>query len=555
MLKKALYYRNEKGFSVIPIKPHKKFPTTIKSWKEFQERKPTNEEITKWWTDSPDANIGIITGKISNLAVVDFDKYDKLYSEDISLEYFPDSLETPTVTTPSGGIHLYFCYPEIDLRNNARRLPGIDLRAEGGYVLAPPSIFEGKRYKWLLEAGKALAEIPEKYLSLASKATFSGDTPVNDKSVHEKDIKKDVIASCGKLFTKGRRDQDIFHAANCLIKGGMQVELVEQILSILAQNCRPPFSASDTKIKITSALERSKRRERNLQAEVDSFISITSGYFSLIDCYGTLQAVSGKEKAAVRKALQRRTNKTIEQYGKKDGVYQRIDTDLSHIDFSEKQGAEFPIRLPLDLHEMVEICEGNIILVSGEYNAGKTSFALNVLAMNKNRMKIRYLSSEMKAGEFKRRWKTFPMNIDFWAPDQMTEYIALGNNIGGSILPDGLNILDYLEFREGDFTQGAEYMRQIHDKLTTGVAIVCCQQKEGARLPRSGDLILEKPRLAFALKKISTDNEITCGMAEIQKAKNVRLGKCDGKKIEFELREQGSVFHITKPWGYWRYGK
>lgn len=894
MLKAALYYKNKFGFSVIPIAPGKKSPPLVE-WEEFQNRKATDEEITEWWTKTPDANIAIITGKISNLAVVDFDKYDPKYSEDTALEYFPDTILTPSVATPGGGTHLYFQSPHEGLRNNARALPGIDLRAEGGYVVAPPSVNgNGKRYEWLVRPDGTFEDVPDGYISYINKKAFyiyRGGENANEQVVTS-------VTSCDKMFNKGTRDQDLFHTANCLVKGGMQQENVRQILEILANNCNPPFPISEAEIKIKSALERSARRERNLQAEVDSYISVTSGYFSVTDCYSVLQVVTKEDKAAVRTALSRRKGKTIEKYGKKDGVYQRIDTELEMIDFSEDEGVRSDVLLPLDLHEMVDVCEGNIVLVAGGFNSGKghpdgtllmtstgwekieninvgdvlysekgepvavegifprgrqhcykftfndganievdedhiwsimtrynktqtktghnnknvnfgkftqlttkeivdrcgtgeivnykkfalpqmlpiqypakslpldpyllglllgdggfthssivisskdeeildafrtggfelshsdkhdyrilgmvgiirelglhglksnnkyvphdylfnsvenriavlaglldtdgyissdrvaiefasvseelannvmflvkslggraiisekvstftynnkkhygqkvyrlaikinnlcpfrlkrkrekyrvgakrdvkiirridyagikkttcikvsnktglyiaqdfivthnTSFALNVLQMNKNRMRIRYLSSEMKGGEFKRRWRTFGLPNDFWLPDEMTEYVALKNNLAGSILPDGLNIVDYLEFPDGDFTQGAEYMKQVHDKLTTGVAVVCIQQKENAKLPRSGDLVMEKPRLAISFKKIPTDTEDVRGVVEIQKAKNVRLGKCDGKKLEFQLTHQGSHFKVIRPWGWWK---
>jgi len=549
MLQAALYYKNKLGYSVIPIAPGKKFPPLVE-WEEFQNRKATDEEITLWWTKTPKANIAIITGKISNLAVADFDKYDPKYSEDIALEYFPDTINTPSASTPRGGTHLYFSYPDMDLRNNARALPGIDLRAEGGYILAPPSINgNGKKYEWLIKPTDAkLERVPDGYLSYINKKAFNIYRGVT------KDLGQTVtcVTNCDKLFQQGTRDQDLFHTANCLTKGGMKIENIRQILNILAVNCNPPFPVSEAEIKIKSALERSARRERNLQAEVDEYISVTFGDFSVTSCYQDLGVVTSCDKSAIRKALARRKDQTIERVGRKAGWYRRIDTELEHIDFTEDEGARSQVRLPLDLHELVEVCEGNIVLVAGEYNAGKTTFALNTLQMNKNRMKIRYLSSEMKGGEFKKRWRTFGIEESFWLPDEMTEYIVLKNNLAASILPDGLNIIDYLEFAEGDYTQGAEHMRQIHDKLTTGIAVVCIQQKEGARLPRSGDLVMEKPRLAISFKKIPTDTEDVWGVVEIQKAKNVRLGKCDGKKLEFQIKQRGSHFHVTKPWGWWK---
>ena len=59
-----------KGFSVIPVSKEKK---AIIEWKEFQERHPTEEEVSRWWTRTPDANVAIVTGAISNLLAIDVD--------------------------------------------------------------------------------------------------------------------------------------------------------------------------------------------------------------------------------------------------------------------------------------------------------------------------------------------------------------------------------------------------------------------------------------------------------------------------------------------------
>jgi len=172
--------------------------------------------------------------------------------------------------------------------------------------------------------------------------------------------------------------------------------------------------------------------------------------------------------------------------------------------------------------------------------------------MNKNRLPIRYMSSEMKTGEIKSRFRMFGIHKESYWPDENCQYVELRNNISALLLPNGLNIIDYLEFPDGDYTRAAEYMRQIHDKLTTGVAIVCNQQKEGVRLPRSGDLILEKPRLAVTMRKISSDNEDVTGIAEILKAKNVSLGKMDGKRLKYQIMDHGSRFKILINWGWWK---
>jgi KaiC/GvpD/RAD55 family RecA-like ATPase len=152
----ALQYQ-KMGLSVIPLKspsmvssglPPKQFIRQCKiplvSWKEFQTRHPTVEEVTDWFNKWPDANIGIVTGKISNLIVFDLDSEDAVqYANDEG--GFPD---TPKVKTGKG-YHCYMKYPGFVVRNDVRKELDIDIRADGGYVVAPPSLHgSGKHYGW-----------------------------------------------------------------------------------------------------------------------------------------------------------------------------------------------------------------------------------------------------------------------------------------------------------------------------------------------------------------------------------------------------------------------
>lgn len=148
----AEYYVEKKGFSVIPVGTDKK--PTIKEWKPYQTRKPNNNELQQWFGKGSKNNIGIITGAISGITVVDFDSPDavKLAKE----KHFP---LTPIVKT-ARGYHAY-CKDKDGIRNFQKKesLPGIDLRGEGGFVVAPPSIHEtGKMYKWV--TGRSLDDLP-----------------------------------------------------------------------------------------------------------------------------------------------------------------------------------------------------------------------------------------------------------------------------------------------------------------------------------------------------------------------------------------------------------
>jgi putative DNA primase/helicase len=106
--------------------------------------------IKKWWEQWPEANIGIATGLSSNIIVFDFDfpKEGRKSFKEIQRKN-GGSFKTPMVKT-GNGIHLYFKHPGVEIRNRAGILPGWDVRADGGYVVAPPSLHaNGKRYKWI----------------------------------------------------------------------------------------------------------------------------------------------------------------------------------------------------------------------------------------------------------------------------------------------------------------------------------------------------------------------------------------------------------------------
>ena len=113
------------------------------------------EQIRDWWTQWPSANIGVRTGKITGVVVVDIDaaKGDATRGGLEAWEEFQDingRVETLTVHTGGGGLHLWFQAPVDELKSSASEIaPGIDTQAEGGYAVAPPSLhISGKRYRW-----------------------------------------------------------------------------------------------------------------------------------------------------------------------------------------------------------------------------------------------------------------------------------------------------------------------------------------------------------------------------------------------------------------------
>lgn len=119
--------------------------------------------IRQWWARWPRANVGVRTGSASGLVVIDVDPG---HGGDVTL----DELEAVhgalplgrTVRTGSGGRHLYFRHPGGVVRNDAGRVlgKGIDLRGDGGYVVAPPSRIAGGAYA-VIGHGGSIPDLPE----------------------------------------------------------------------------------------------------------------------------------------------------------------------------------------------------------------------------------------------------------------------------------------------------------------------------------------------------------------------------------------------------------
>lgn len=141
----AVLAYHKKGYSVMPVSKNKK--PMLHSWKEFQTTAADEEQLMKWWKEQKQANIGIITGKISNLTVLDIDTKNNNNATAILAQFPP----TYTVQTPSGGYHLYYLYsPNFTISANAYpQFPYVDLRSDGGYVVAPPSTNAKGEYRVL----------------------------------------------------------------------------------------------------------------------------------------------------------------------------------------------------------------------------------------------------------------------------------------------------------------------------------------------------------------------------------------------------------------------
>lgn len=527
--KNAVEYLEKHGFSVIPVKKNKQ---PYVPWTEFQERKATPDEIREWWHKWPAANIGLVTGKISGIVVIDIDEKQGF---DAIQEFIPDSLLIPTCKTPGGGQHLYFQAPEKPLGNNSRIIPGCDFRGSGGFVVAPPSTNgKGCSYSWFDSLSLDDVEppaLPSQYITYINNNAFKIKEGIGEDDFKklQSDFKRLPLTSTDfKKIPEGQRDEVLFHIANSILNRTMREQEVQELLQLIARHCcDPPFPFKEIPPKIKSVLNRIERRERNIAQEVREWVLTSSGFFLTSDCYNGLQLTSREQqKACVLELLRMQKDGLIEKYGDRRGCYRRVEKEYEEMDFVNAPTHAVDIKLPFGTSKFVEIMPGNIIVVAGEANAGKTAFALNVVQMNMDRLDIHYFNSEMGASELRKRLAKFPcpQHLDGW---NFKAYERNDNFADVIVSGEGrINIIDFLEVYDNFYEIGGR-LAEIHKKLKGAIAIVAIQKNPKVDVGLGGFRGIEKPRLYLAMSP---------GRLKIVKAKNWATSENpNGLEISFKL--------------------
>lgn len=173
----ARWYIENLGWSIVPVEKQGKTP--LVKWATYQLRRATMPELAEWEAQWPDANLGVVTGAISNLIAVDIDPrhggdvgFDSLISDDRRL---PHTVESQT---GGGGRHILFQHPGVPIHNKAGDksiAPGVDIRGDGGYIVIPPSIHpSGKAYDWELSSRPnkvRIAPLPDWLLRKLTEST------------------------------------------------------------------------------------------------------------------------------------------------------------------------------------------------------------------------------------------------------------------------------------------------------------------------------------------------------------------------------------------------
>lgn len=245
MLDAALAYA-EQGWQVFPLhtpdaqgrcscrkdcgRDNGKHPRTING----KDAATTDESAIKnWWDTWEDANIGVVTGTISGIVVVDIDpRHNGGETFKTLLEKYGHLDEKMWANTGGGGWHLYFKHPGFNVKSRANALgPGVDIKGDGGYVAAPPSLHaSGKRYDWGDE-NIIPPTMPAWLIGLLQESA-----PAQPFSTDTSDI------------PDGARNETLTSLAGSMRRRGMSAEAMYAALSIENESrCKPPLPDVDVR--------------------------------------------------------------------------------------------------------------------------------------------------------------------------------------------------------------------------------------------------------------------------------------------------------------------
>jgi hypothetical protein len=242
------------------VAPKEKRP--LVAWEPYQHRRPTEALVRSWYRRWPDAGVGIVTGLVSRLLVLDV---DPAHGGEASLQRLSQAHGplpwTVECHTGGGGRHLYFAHPGGVIQNRAGFRPGLDLRGDGGYVVAPPSVHpSGRPYAWSATGDPAragIAELPLWLLQTLSGAAGRGRAghPLS----HWRKLAAEGVA-------EGRRNSTAASLTGHLLFHGVDAEVVRELLLCWNRvRCRPPLPDEEI-ARAVESIARTDARHREAEA-------------------------------------------------------------------------------------------------------------------------------------------------------------------------------------------------------------------------------------------------------------------------------------------------
>lgn len=327
----------ENKYSVFPTGKNK---IPLVPWIQFQKRFPTEQEIEDWWTKWPEAQIGIVTGKISDLTVVDVENGG-------DTTFLPQ--ETTIVRTGGKGFHYFFTYCE-GIKNATRIRDLTDIRSEGGYVVSPYSTSDKGPYEYIKQVDKLLPFpkelFPNKNIYSGPSLALTGDKPMASNLVTNS-ISQEIIDGYPG-YEPGNRNAEMARLIGRVLSRINPVHWdTVGIATIVKANDKntPPLTP------------------RELQTTYNSIKGIRTRETPIGGLYGTPTSVQGVSKEPVDREKESDEVKLMSLVA----ADQKINT--SDI---------YPLEMKcFDEAIMGGLCAGDLVIISGQTSQGKTALALD----------------------------------------------------------------------------------------------------------------------------------------------------------------------------------
>ena len=243
IMKMAALDLASRGLAVLPCQPRGKEPACSNG---LLSATTDVARIARWWESIPDLNIGIATGAVSGVFVLDIDGAEGEQSLR-ELEQCKGSLPRTVEAVTGKGRHCYFCIGEHGpVRNSVSQLaPGLDVRGDGGYVIAPPSTHpSGREYAWSVDSECDFADAPDWLHELISQN--GGNAKAGKPLEH-------WHAKLTEPIRNGERNTTLASIAGKLIQAGLDVILTYDLLACVnAARCEQPLSANEIEAIVIS---------------------------------------------------------------------------------------------------------------------------------------------------------------------------------------------------------------------------------------------------------------------------------------------------------------
>ena len=223
----------DSGWSVLPVRPEEKRPY-MTNWLQYQHNKATKETGESWFTNLAGAGVGMVTGKISGIVVLDVESYCKIPIEEL-LKRYPTQL---VARSGGGGYHLYYTYPQGvgRIANRVGIFEGADLRADGGFIVLPPTMHpNGSRYEWISEG--VPGAFPRALLELEARPRAQTDG---------------WITEALRGVSEGGRNDACARLAGYFFKKGLTEDIVETLLLEWNERNDPPLPTREIQTVVKS---------------------------------------------------------------------------------------------------------------------------------------------------------------------------------------------------------------------------------------------------------------------------------------------------------------